>query len=42
MTSYRNSSSAAQVEAPSDPPLPESQVLLPASPSLPPEHHSHR
>ena len=42
MSSYSTLSFAAQAELPSDPSAPDSQVLLPPSPSLPPEHHGRR
>jgi len=42
MSSYSKFASAAQAEIPSDPTSRESQVLLPPSPSLPPEHHERR
>jgi K+-transporting ATPase ATPase B chain len=42
MSSHSKHSFAAQTETRSDSPAPDSGVLLPLSPSLPPEHHARR
>ena len=42
MRSFSKLSFAAPAGIPSEPTVPDSQVLLPPSPSLPPEHHARR